>query len=133
MGSERKKYKRMESKISVVIVGVKNMERAIKFYGSVLGLPLKFKTDSYSEFETKGAVLALERRDKIVPAAGPSFTIQSKNAEKDFKKLKKVGVKFWKLLKREPYGLVLMPRDSESNIFEIVQYVHQKDKKNSGI
>jgi len=130
MGSKGKEHEEMENKITVVIIGVKDMERAVKFYGSVLKLPLKFKTDSYSEFETKGAVLALEKRDKIATATGPSFTLQSKNAEKDFKSLEKKGVKFWKPLKKEPYGLVFMPQDSELNIFEVVQYV--KDKKSSG-
>ena len=35
--------------------------------------------------------------------------------------MRKKKVKFWKDLTEEPYGWVLMPKDSEGNIFEIVQ------------
>lgn len=111
----------MEKKISVVIIPVKNMGRAVKFYQTVLGLPLKFQTSTYSEFKTKGAVLALEKRNKVV-AHGPSFTFQTKNIRQDEHLLKKQRVKFWRKLKKESFGWVLMPQDSEGNIFEIAQY-----------
>ncbi|HKN35385.1 MAG TPA: VOC family protein [Terriglobales bacterium] len=115
----------MEKKIAVVIVGVTDMQRAVDFYRSRLGLPLKFQTPTYSEFKTQGAVLALEKRDEV-PASGPSFTLPTKNAKRDRETLRRRRVKFWKDLSKEPYGWVMMAKDSEGNVFEVVQYAAKK-------
>ena len=111
----------MEKKISVVLIGVKDMERAVRFYRDVLGLPLKFQTDDYTEFATHGAVLALEKREEVV-ANGPAFTFPTSDIQQDCGQLEKAGVKFWRELREEDFGWVMMARDSEGNIFEIVQY-----------
>ena len=111
----------MEKKISVVLIGVQDMDRAVKFYRDVLGLPLKFQTDEYTEFATHGAVLALEKRTAVL-ANGPAFTFPTANIQQDHDELRKLKVKFWKELHEESYGWVMMPQDSEGNIFEIVQY-----------
>jgi catechol 2,3-dioxygenase-like lactoylglutathione lyase family enzyme len=114
----------MEKRIAVVIVGVTDMQRAVDFYRSKLGLPLKFQTPAYSEFKTQGAVLALEKRGEINPS-GPSFTLPTKNAKRDRETLRRRKVRFWKDLTKEPYGWVMMAQDSEGNVFEIVQYVRK--------
>ncbi len=93
----------------------------MRFYRDVLGLPLKFQTDAYTEFATHGAVLALERREQVT-ANGPAFTFPTTHIDKDRENLEKAGVKFWRDLRDEDFGSVLMPRDSEGNIFEIVHY-----------
>lgn len=111
----------MEKKISVVLIGVTDMERAVRFYRDALALPLKFQTDAYTEFATHGAVLALEKRDEVV-ANGPAFTFPTADIRQDREHLEKAGVKFWKDLRDEYFGWVMMPQDSEGNIFEIVQY-----------
>jgi lactoylglutathione lyase len=112
----------MEKKISLVIVGVVDMQRAVDFYRSILGLPLKFQTPTYSEFKTAGAVLALEKRTEVC-REGACFSLPSDNIQKDHEKLQRKKVKFWKELTEQPYGWVMMPKDSEGNIFEIVQSV----------
>ena len=111
----------MENKISVVLIGVKDMERAVRFYRDVLGLPLKFQTGVYSEVATHGAVLALEKREEVV-VNGPAFTFPTTDIQQDRGQLEKAGVKFWRELREEDFGWVMMARDSEGNIFEIVQY-----------
>ena len=111
----------MQKKITVVMLGVRNMDRAVRFYRSVLKLPLKFQTPDYSEFKTGGAVLALEKRKKVA-ATGASITLPTRNIRRDRQALIRHKVKFWKPLHREAYGWVMMPKDSEGNIFEIVQY-----------
>ena len=111
----------MQKKISVVMVGVRNMNRAVRFYRSALKLPLKFQTPDYSEFQTGGAVLALEKRKKVA-ATGASFTLPTRNIKRDRQELVRHKVKFWKPLRKQAYGWVMMPRDTEGNIFEIVQY-----------
>jgi predicted enzyme related to lactoylglutathione lyase len=111
----------MEKKISVVLIAVTDMERAVRFYSDVLALPLKFQTDAYTEFATHGAVLALEKREKVL-ATGPAFTFPTTDIRQDREHLENAAVKFWKDLREEDFGWVLMPQDSEGNIFEIVQY-----------
>jgi catechol 2,3-dioxygenase-like lactoylglutathione lyase family enzyme len=111
----------MENNIAVVITGVTDMERAVRFYRDVLGLTLKFQTDEYSEFATKGAVLALEKRPEVI-ASGPAFTFPTTDIRADHHKLQSAQVTFWKDLHAESFGQVLMPKDSEGNIFEIVEY-----------
>jgi lactoylglutathione lyase len=115
----------MDKKIAVVLIGVTDMQRAVEFYRSVLGLPLKFQTPNYTEFKTRGAVLALEKRDKVI-GNGPCFTLPTRNIKKDRDILQKKNARFWKELHNEPYGWVMMPRDSEGNIFEVVQYAPPK-------
>jgi predicted enzyme related to lactoylglutathione lyase len=110
----------MEKKINMVMIGVKDMQRAVDFYRSTLGLPLKFQTPTYSEFKTGGAVLALQTRPEIC-SEGASFSLPTTNIKKDHEALRRKRVKFWKDLTEEPYGWVMMPKDSEGNVFEIVQ------------
>ena len=111
----------MEKKISVVLIGVTDMERAVRFYRDLLGLTLKFQTDAYTEFATHGAVLALEKRERVI-ATGPAFTFPTANIQQDREQLAKAGVTFWRDMRQEDFGRVMMPQDSEGNIFEIVQY-----------
>jgi predicted enzyme related to lactoylglutathione lyase len=111
----------MEKKISVVLIGVTDMRRAVRFYRDVVGLPVKFQTEEYTEFATHGAVLALEKRNEVI-ATGPAFTFPTKDVRQDYEQFERAEVRFWKKLSEESYGWVMMPEDSEGNIFEIVQY-----------
>jgi len=112
----------------VVMIGVTDMQRAVDFYRSTLGLPLKFQTPTYSEFKTAGAVLALQKRADVC-REGACFSLPTNNIKKDLESLRRKKVKFWKELTEEPYGWVLMPKDSEGNIFEIVQPAQNGQKK----
>jgi len=118
----------MEKRISVVMIGVTDMQRAVDFYRSTLGLPLKFQTPTYSEFKTAGAVLALQKQADVC-REGACFSLPTNNIKKDLESLRRKKVKFWKELTEEPYGWVLMPKDSEGNIFEIVQPAQNGQKK----
>jgi lactoylglutathione lyase len=46
-------------KLNYVIKFVDDMDRAVKFYRDVLGLPLKFQSPGWSEFATGETTLAL--------------------------------------------------------------------------
>lgn len=50
-------------RIDYSIVFVSNMSRSVDFYRDVVGLPLKFETPEWTEFDTEGATLALHRGD----------------------------------------------------------------------
>jgi len=50
-------------KVNYAIVFVSDMPRAIAFYQSVVGLPLKFQSPHWTEFVSEGATLALHLAD----------------------------------------------------------------------
>ena len=46
-------------RLNFAIVLVSDMQRAVSFYRDVLGLPLRFQSPGWTEFDTDGATLAL--------------------------------------------------------------------------
>lgn len=46
-------------KLSVVMITVSDMSRSVAFYRDVLGLPLRFESPDWSEFDTETVTLAL--------------------------------------------------------------------------
>lgn len=59
----------MFSKIDYTIVMVSDMERSVRFYRDVLGLTLRFQSDSWSELDTAGTTLALHGGAASRPSA----------------------------------------------------------------
>ena len=53
------------------IVFVSDMARSVTFYRDILGLPLRFESPEWTEFETPGSTLALHLAD------GPAASSQS--------------------------------------------------------
>jgi lactoylglutathione lyase len=53
-------------KVSYAIVYASDMDRSLAFYRDVIGLPLRFSSPFWTEFDTEGATLALHAAD--VPA-----------------------------------------------------------------
>jgi lactoylglutathione lyase len=49
----------MFSKIDYVMVNVSDMSRSVAFYRDVLGIPLKFESPGWSEFQSGATTLAL--------------------------------------------------------------------------
>jgi lactoylglutathione lyase len=49
----------MFSKVDYIKVNVSDMSRSVAFYRDVLGLPLKFQSPGWSEFQTGATTLAL--------------------------------------------------------------------------
>src|SRR5690349_6017369 len=45
-----------------LVIYVSDMERSVAFYRDILGLPLKFNSPGWSEFNNGGTTLALHRR-----------------------------------------------------------------------
>ena len=46
-------------RLNYLMIFVSDMQRAVAFYRDVLGLPLRFESPQWTEFETGGATLAL--------------------------------------------------------------------------
>ena len=56
-------------RVSYAIVFVSDMARAVSFYRDVVGLPLRFESPSWTEFETEGATLALHTSEQKASAS----------------------------------------------------------------
>lgn len=64
-------------RVSYSIIFVSDMKRSISFYRDVMGIPLRFESTEWTEFETEGATLALHRSEnptseKVNPKKEPA-------------------------------------------------------------
>ncbi|MHB1296759.1 MAG: VOC family protein [Anaerolineae bacterium] len=75
----------MEPRISIITLGVADLERSVRFYHDGLGLPLPDGVDGIAFFPLQGTWLALHPRDALAedaqmpandkPAGFPDFTL----------------------------------------------------------
>ena len=95
------------------VVFVSDMKRSIEFYRDVLGLPLRFESPEWTEFETPGTTLALHhtaapsaagelRDENHAGQCHPSFTVDDIDAYHD--RLMSEGVTCVRPPKEEEYG-----------------------------
>jgi lactoylglutathione lyase len=117
------------------MIGVSNMEQSVGFYKDTLGMPLKYKTNEWTEFQTGATTLALHlSKPRIASAttqgelvAGTStigFTVT--DLDKTYRELKAKNVRFVMEPKmREEEGIKLAvcldPDDLEISISETVK------------
>jgi len=59
----------MFSKVDYVMVNVSDMRRSVAFYRDTLGLPLKFESPGWSEFESGATTLALHAATRAADSA----------------------------------------------------------------
>jgi lactoylglutathione lyase len=85
-------------RMSYAIVFVRDMDEAVRFYRDVVGLPLRFESPHWSEFETGEATLALHpSREADEPAdlppgrCRPGFRVQDLDAFHD--RMRAAGVR----------------------------------------
>ncbi|HEX2232337.1 MAG TPA: VOC family protein [Thermoleophilaceae bacterium] len=60
----------MPSRLAYSILFAADLERSIRFYRDVIGLPFKFSNESYAEFATEGAKFALFARGHLPELIG---------------------------------------------------------------
>ena len=125
----------MFKQIDYVTIGVSKMDQSVEFYKDTLGLPLKYKTNEWSEFQTGATTLALHLSK---PRTSPTTTQEGLLAgtlsigfnvtdlEKTYRELKSKNVRFVMEPKmREGEGIKLAvffdPDDLEISIAETVK------------
>lgn len=59
-------------RVNYAIVFVSDMESSIEFYRDIIGLPLKFQSPHWTEFDTSGATLALHVTQSTVDDDPPT-------------------------------------------------------------
>jgi len=57
------------------MIGVSNMEQSVGFYKDILGMPLKYQTNEWTEFQTGATTLALHLSKLQVPPSTPQREI----------------------------------------------------------
>jgi len=94
----------MFKQIDYTMIVVSDMQRSIEFYRDKLGIPLKFESPEWTEFQTGTTTLALHGGG--VPASGPPTGDPSKRAghcsigfnvedvDKTFEELQAKGIRF---------------------------------------
>lgn len=113
----------MFSRIGAVILLVSDMKRSIKFYGDILGMELKEKSKDWTEFSTRGTVLALhpsrKKRFKRNKSMLVGFSVSDFDDVCDALKQKKV--KFYKKPRKESFGKHAIIEDPDGHLISIVQ------------
>jgi lactoylglutathione lyase len=94
-------------KLTYVIKFVADMDRAVKFYRDVLGLPLKFQSPGWSEFVTGETALALHPASQKNPAGSVQLGFNVPNLEKFYQEMTARGVQFNMPPAKQDFGGIL--------------------------
>lgn len=94
----------MFKQLDYAMVVVSDMARSVQFYRDTLGIPLKFESPEWTEFQTGTTTLALHgggvKQEQSgppaegKPAGGCSIGFNVENLDKAYEELKAKGVKF---------------------------------------
>jgi lactoylglutathione lyase len=100
------------------------MKKSIEFYKDILGLPLKYQSEDWTEFFSNGTLLALHQvkekeKTKSAPTTLVGFMIN--DLDPTVKELKEKKVKFFKEPRQEPFGKHAIFKDPDDHLISIVQ------------
>ncbi|HLJ40478.1 MAG TPA: VOC family protein [Candidatus Acidoferrales bacterium] len=94
----------MTTKLSYVIEFVADMDRTVKFYRDVVGLPLKFQSPGWSEFATGETSLGLHPASKKNPAGKLEMGFNVPDIQKFHDEMRAKGVIFSMSPKKQDFG-----------------------------
>jgi predicted enzyme related to lactoylglutathione lyase len=97
----------MSPKLSYIIEFVSDMDRAIKFYRDVIGLPLKFQSPEWSEFATGEITLALHPASAKNPAGGLEMGFSVPDLQQFQTEMTSKGVRFSMPPAKQDFGGML--------------------------
>ena len=96
-----------DMKLSYVIKFVGDMERAVRFYRDVLGLPLKFESPGWSEFTTGETALALHPASEKSPPGTVELGFTVSDVQEFHEQMTAKGVKFSMRPTKQDFGGLL--------------------------
>ena len=112
-------------KVGAVILLVSNMEKSIKFYNEILELPIKTRSQDWTEFFNNDTVLALhpspKKRAKLKTGSGTLVGFEVTDLDSTVKRLKEKRVKFFKKPKEEPFGKHAIVQDPDGHLISIAE------------
>jgi lactoylglutathione lyase len=97
----------MAVKLGYVIESVEDMARAVKFYRDVVGLPLRFQSEGWSEFSTGETVLALHPDSEKNPSGRVELAFLADDLQKFYEEMTRRGVRFSMPPTKQGYGGML--------------------------
>lgn len=97
----------MTLKLAYVIEFVADMDRAVKFYRDVVGLPLKFQSPGWSEFTTGETTLALHPASDKNPAGKIDLGFNVSDLQKLYVEMQAKGVRFLMPPTKQDFGNTL--------------------------
>lgn len=114
-----------------VYMYVADMERAIRFYGDLLGLKVTSNDGHWAALDVGGVRMGLHStggvpvptvpRDPAGAKAGATLTLRSNNIDEDVDRLKIVGVRFLGSISRADWGAVIAFEDPDGNVVKLMQ------------
>jgi len=112
-------------KWGIVVIGVSDLEKMVKFYTKTLGFTLATSDDDWAEIDTPGVYIGMYLKgadEKNYGAGNSSISYGVKDIKKTMADLKKKGVKLGKI-EEEYDGLMLMTtfKDPEGNEISLVE------------
>jgi predicted enzyme related to lactoylglutathione lyase len=97
----------MPAKLSYIIEFVEDMDRAIKFYRDVIGLPLKFQSPGWSEFATGEVTLGLHPASAKNSAGGLEMGFSVADLQQFHTEMTGKGVQFSMAPTKQDFGGML--------------------------
>jgi lactoylglutathione lyase len=96
------------ARLSYIIEFVADMDRAIRFYRDVIGLPLKFQSPGWSEFSTGGEVtFALHPASEKNPAGKLEMGVNVPDLQQFYGEMTGKGVQFPMAPTKQDFGGML--------------------------
>ena len=103
----------MQARLTYVMKFVTDMDKAVSFFRDTLGLPLKFQSPGWSEFQTGEVTLALHPANEKKPAGSVELGFQIADLEGLHAQGDASGATFVGPLRREHGVLLAQFLDSE--------------------
>ena len=102
---------------------VNQMDRAIVFYRDTLGLPMRYESPYWAEFDLDGFLLGLQYSGDDSPRTngGAVIDFEVREIEPMIDRLKAAGVEFVAEILDQPFGKIAKFRDSEGNLLGLFE------------
>ncbi len=111
-------------KLGAVILLVSDMNKSVQFYKEILNIPLKKKSDEWTEFFNKETVLALhpaKNKEKIKSGQHILVGFSASDFEQTIRNLQDKKVIFFKNPREEGFGKHAIIEDPDGHLISIVK------------
>jgi predicted enzyme related to lactoylglutathione lyase len=111
-------------KLGAVILLVSDMNKSVQFYKEVLNIPLKKKSDEWTEFFNKETVLALhpaKNKEKVKSGQHILVGFSASDFDQTMRNLQDKKVIFFKNPREEGFGKHAIIEDPDGHLISIVK------------
>lgn len=110
--------------VGSIFLHVKDMERAVQWYGKLLGMPVSpgpYEKVYSIDLSNLTLLLDAHRADHFIPSELPLFSFPTDDIDKTYKSLIYNGIEIIGNIERFPDISFLTIKDSEGNLIMVVQ------------